>query len=289
MKRNKILFALIPLLLLTATSCVKYNGKPKGGEKETPVTPVDPGKDDPVDPVDPVDPTPTPTPTPGGDEVPIGTDVVTYLVLGKYGTFKGNKGENIASLYLENTIKFEAKAGDALPTKEDVKSSVEGSEFTKWVAYEGKGEPTVYLTVPQAHNVILYAQFSGGTGGNYEGGGSGGGEVDDLPTSGYGILFNDNKTYEVATKSGDADFQGRTQYVCPSHSFKAGDVFQIYDFEHKAGWVTNVDEYSLGGSEGSPVWQTYFTKGESWYTVIADFNASVIIKLKYGDDMIYVG
>lgn len=87
-------------------------------------------------------------------------NVTTYLVLSSVGKYNGNSGENFAApLYLENTIKYEAKAGTDLPGKEAVTAPGTNGEFDHWETYEGTGFPTVYEKVPNVSGKILYAFY----------------------------------------------------------------------------------------------------------------------------------
>ncbi len=89
------------------------------------------------------------------------SNITTYLVLSSNGLYKGNKGENFAApLYIENAIKFEAKAGSALPGKDDITLPGTAGEFDHWETYEGTGFPTVYDKVPAESGKILYAFYS---------------------------------------------------------------------------------------------------------------------------------
>lgn len=91
-------------------------------------------------------------------ELPIGSDVTIYLVLGEIGKYKGNKGENYPDLFIENAVKLETKVGDALPGDNDV-TSTSGAKFKGWVKYDGNGALTKYEKAPGYMNTILYANF----------------------------------------------------------------------------------------------------------------------------------
>lgn len=95
-----------------------------------------------------------------GEKIPvIQGDVTVYLVLSSVGLYKGSKGQTYSDLSLENTIKFTAPVGTALPGKGEVTHMYGSAEFDCWYAYEGLGAPTVYDTVPGFANLILYANF----------------------------------------------------------------------------------------------------------------------------------
>ena len=85
--------------------------------------------------------------------------VLTYLVLGKNGLYQGQKGENIASEYLENTISYVASSGTSLPNKSLVTSEIKDVEFVSWVKYDGKGTPSIYREVPDVNYQVLYATY----------------------------------------------------------------------------------------------------------------------------------
>ena len=108
-----------------------------------------------------------PEPIGPGDDPSTPTDdeeVTTYLVIGKNGRYNGEAGSDFASLYLEYTVAFKAKPGEALPTADEVTTTVTGSTFRYWQAYDGGGALTKYEKVPNVRGKILYAYFSGGSG-----------------------------------------------------------------------------------------------------------------------------
>ncbi|MBQ9265626.1 MAG: hypothetical protein IJ186_00940 [Bacilli bacterium] len=282
MRKNRILAILMPIFLLSLSSCVLYNGKGKpnkgddsgdhtpGGD-DTPTPTPGPGGDD----------TPTPTPGPGGEDVPSGTEVTTYLVLGKYGLYQGSQGTSIDSLFLENTVEYKAVVGSALPGVEEVTSSIGGSVFQYWQAYDGTGAPVGYTRVPSVANKILYAVFSGGEGGS----------TSEAPEEGYGIMFGSGKYY-LATHSSDPVYDGvqYAEYTINNVDFKKDETFGLYDFGTQAQWTVNLDPYSFGGSPDSIKWTSYLSKGESSYTVLKDFTASYFcIKLAFEKDQVYIG
>ena len=89
------------------------------------------------------------------------TNITTYLVLSSVGKYNGESGENFdAPLYLENTVKYEAKAGSDLPGKNEITAPNSAATFDHWEAYEGTGFPTVYTKVPNSSGKILYAFFA---------------------------------------------------------------------------------------------------------------------------------
>lgn len=94
----------------------------------------------------------------------------------------------------------------------------------------------------------------------------------------YGILVN-SKMYYAGTSNpnpGDPSFQ---EYMVLGVSLKAGDKCQLYDYDNSAAWTVPLDTYSTSDiSEGSG---SYVIGKAACY----DF----YIKLKYGEDQLYVG
>lgn len=114
-----------------------------------------------------------------------------------------------------------------------------------------------------------------------------GGDV--APETGFGIIF-DNGDKIVGVKQSEQDPEGREQYLISGQDFATGQKFKIYDFEHSAGWVENLDGWSFGGTSGTDTkWMSYLDKGSEYYTVKVDFNVDIYIKLKYEDNKIYFG
>jgi hypothetical protein len=171
---KKSLYLLVPLLIMSLTACVKYNGQGKNGSKapksSSAVTSVSsqgiggtsiPGGSS-------IAPSSSATPSSSQEiegDLPVGTAVKVYLVFGEYGLYKGNPvNTGVDSLFLEHTLELDTKVGDDLPGKTDVTSSVTGSQFVSWIAYNNIGSPTTYTKVPAVDKKILYASFSGGNG-----------------------------------------------------------------------------------------------------------------------------
>lgn len=288
---NKKTLLLLPLLSLILSGCVMHNGKDLNEDTSDSITNTT------TQGIDQESNTSTSTSSEGNTSTstppsPIST-ITTYLVLGEYGLYKGNKGNDIASLFLENTIVYEANSGSILPGKDDVTSSVNNSVFEHWQAYEGDGSTKEYTTVPDTNSKILYAVFSGGSGSGSSSSGDsdtptpGGGDT--LPTSGYGLLFTDN-SYALGTLLTELDPQGRPQYLISNYQFYVNDEFKIYDFANKSGWVENLEGYSFGGSsETDTEWTSYLDKGTNSYTVKVDFKANVYLKLAWNNNGIYFG
>ena len=297
MMKKKLFVLLMPLLLFGLTGCVLYNGQgkpskssaaPKSNSSAEPSSVVPSGDSS----------------TPGGegssvtpqssevdpDALPKGTEVKVYLVFGEYGLYNNEAVTTKNEAYfLEHVKEMTLKVGDLLPTDKEVTSSVEGSKFLRWVAYNDDGKLTEYIKVPGYDNKILYAWFSGGNGGTYSGGSESGTvtpeepqepSTDALPTSGYGLVFGDN-SYIQAVRA--EDFEDYSQFKINSCSFTTGQTFKLYNFEKSEGWVVElkgsltVSEYVL----------TDYTKQE--YKVLQDFSVeSIYIKMKFGADEIWI-
>ena len=314
----------MPLLILGMTGCVKYNGQGKPGKSSnsqsqvsSDASSVNSGESSissaseassgsnadssSVAPASSSSQTPSSQET-NADELPKGTQVKVYLVFGEYGKYKGTAvNSKVASLFLEHTMELTANVGDALPGADDVTSSVSGSKFVAWTAYNNDGKLTSYTKVPGYKDKILYASFSGGQGGSYSGNsGSGSSETPsspasdtpasegNLPTTGYGFKFSDG-SYMQSTRV--ADDNGFEQHRIDHRSFTKDQLFQLYNFEKGEGWVVDVDGYSFGGTSSSDkTWQSYLSIDYTTrqYKVMQDFNVEAIyIKLKFGEDQIY--
>ena len=297
MMKKKLAF-LIPLLAVGLSSCVLYNGQGKPGKSssQAPASTSQPSGDSSVTPPD-----PSPHDTP--DDSNVGDQITVYLVFGQYGKYDGelvtSKEE---SLFLEHVKKMENMVvGSDLPGKDKVTSSVSGSEFQTWVMYKNDGKLTEYTKVPAINNAILYATFSGGSGGGSSGGGSGGESGGGSSTSeykpssstetastGFGFKFSGtHATYMLAEHTdpfGDYD-----QYKFTNRAFKKNQEFQIWDYANNAGWADPLDGYSFGGTSATDeVWKSYLSIQDGRYKVLQDFNASSIyLKLKWEDNQVY--
>lgn len=292
--KKKLFVLLMPLLLFGLTGCVLYNGQGKPSKssaapkESSEVTPS--GDDSSAEPSS----TPSgdnssvaPQPSEDPDALPKGTEVKIYLVFGEYGLYEGEavttKNE---TLFLEHVKEMTLKVGDLLPTDKEVTSSVKDSKFLRWVAYNDDGKLTEYIKVPGYDNKILYAWFSGGHGGDSSAsadvtpGEQQEPSTDALPTSGYGLKFSDDSYIEAVRAE---DFEDYAQYRISSCSFTTGQVFQLYDFAAKAGWVVELK----GSKEVGQYVLTDTT--EQKYTVLQDFSVeSIYIKMKFGADEIWI-
>ena len=291
--KKKLLFLLIPCLLMSVTGCVKYNGQGKNGPRSSsaPTSEQQSGGGQSGEQSN----TPSGSDSSGGNVTPtpsVEGNVKVYLVFGQYGQYKGNYvTTKVEALFLENTLELEAKPGDNLPGKEDVTSSVVGSNFKVWVSYNNDGKLTEYTKVPEENVKILYASFSGGSGTNHEDHSTQTPEytpssTGSLPTSSFGFLFSDN-SFMVGELAGDSD-QGHKQYVIRKKAFTKDQTFQLCDFgSNAATWTVAIDPYSFG-AQGGDGWKAYLTLSDNKYKVMKDFNAEEIyIKIKINNDQVY--
>ena len=301
MNMKKKLFLLTTLLAIGLSSCVMYNGQGKPGASKD-KTPTQTSSVDPVSYS--IEPSTPPAPHGGGESQPVvppETSVKVYLVFGENGLYKGNPvTTNNANLFLEHVMEITAKVGEDLPGKADVTSSVSGSTFVAWTAYNNDGKLTEYTKVPEVDNKILYASFTGGQGGAHSGGGSqgGGGQGQGetpqpseypgstsgtLPTEGYGLKFSDG-TFMTAVHTDD--FEGFSQYLVSKRSFKQGQMFSLCDFGSSATWIVPINEYSFNKNT-----EQYISSdtANQRYVVLKDFNAEgIYIKLKFEADEVYM-
>ena len=222
---------------------------------------------------------------------------ITYLMMSPYGRVEIN-GEKIMGgdyepKFYEHCIIWESEPGAALPEASKVSSTLYGVTFRGWYQYNDKVYPDKLETVPAVSGSQVFAIFDGPTGGggsSGSGGGSssgGGGSSQggsNVVTTGYGFYFNDGRTVQ-ATYNGEQ--YGKQEYVAHSVSFAEGSEFSLYDFSNGAKWVVTPNEYSFGGTQGSPTFSNYITVGESSYTAKQTFTADVYIQLLFGQDTIY--
>ena len=86
----------------------------------------------------------------------------------------------------------------------------------------------------------------------------------------YGVLVN-GTTYFAMTGMYD-EYLAHVQV-------SSGDFLQLYDAEYEAAWVVDLDTWSVAG----------FTKGTDRYTASVTGCYDFYIKLKYGEDQLYIG
>ena len=115
----------------------------------------------------------------------------TYLMMSRYGYLEigGTKtyGEDVPEKFYENCIVWKSAANGALPTKDQVKSKVDGATFVGWAQYNDNIYLDYLTNVPSATEKAVYAIFEGPTdsGGN-------------TPVTNYNATFSvDVSTFEA--------------------------------------------------------------------------------------------
>ena len=93
----------------------------------------------------------------------------------------------------------------------------------------------------------------------------------------YGILVN-GKTYFAGSLTGE--FEGFTQYLAHVQ-VKSGDYCQLYDADNQAAWVKPLNSASVAGFT--------YDEANQRYNVTATGCFDFYIKLKYGQDELYIG
>ena len=297
--KKKLLSLLIPMFLIGLTGCVKYNGQPKDSSREK----IIPSSAEPISYS--IEPSIPPAPHGGGESEPVvppETSVKVYLVFGENGLFEGNPvSDKVESKFLEHTKEITANVGSDLPGKDKVTSSVKGSTFVAWTAYNNDGKLTEYTKVPAVDGKILYASFTGGEGGSHSGGGSSGGEtpqpsdypvstVGDLPTAGFGLKFYDGSFMAGVSAP---EYEGYLQYSISKRSFKQGQSFALCDFGNGGVMFMayKVNDYSFGGNPDNIKYTEYLSvdTANKKYVVLKDFKAeSIYLKFKTDLDEIYI-
>ena len=91
----------------------------------------------------------------------------------------------------------------------------------------------------------------------------------------YGILVNGN-TYFAGEPAGE--FEGFQQYLAHVQ-VSGGDRLQLYDVEYEAAWAVDLNTYSVAG----------FTRNGDHYEASVTGCYDFYIKLKYGEDELYIG
>lgn len=94
----------------------------------------------------------------------------------------------------------------------------------------------------------------------------------------YGILVN-GTTYFAAEYRGKDSMTGTYDEYLAHVQVSNGDFLQLYDAEYEAAWVVDLDTWSVAG----------FTKGTDRYTASVTGCYDFYIKLKYGEDQLYIG
>lgn len=97
----------------------------------------------------------------------------------------------------------------------------------------------------------------------------------------YGLLINGSTKIE-ATSLSEKDFQDRDQFLASCVTLKQGDKVQLYDFGSGASWMCAIDPYGE---------YQKFTGGKTqgYLTCNTAGSYDFYIKLKYEDDMLYIG
>ena len=94
----------------------------------------------------------------------------------------------------------------------------------------------------------------------------------------YGILVN-GQIYFAAEYRGKDDMTGTYDEYLAHVTLTNGDSFQLYDVDYDARWAVDLDTYSENG----------FTKSGDHYTSSVTGCYDCYIKLKYGEDQLYIG
>ncbi len=94
----------------------------------------------------------------------------------------------------------------------------------------------------------------------------------------FGILVN-GKIYYAGTLNATPGDPSFTEYMVLGVSLNAGDLCQLYDADNKAAWVVALDTYSTSD----------ITLGNGSYVIGKTACYDFYIKLKYGEDQLYVG
>ena len=97
----------------------------------------------------------------------------------------------------------------------------------------------------------------------------------------YGLLINGSTKIE-ATALSEKDFQDREQFLASCVTLNQGDKVQLYDFGSGASWMCAIDPYGE---------YQKFTGGKTqgYLTCNTTGSYDFYIKLKYEDDMLYIG
>ncbi len=97
----------------------------------------------------------------------------------------------------------------------------------------------------------------------------------------YGLLINGSTKLE-ATSLSEKDFQNRDQFLVSCVELKQGDKVQLHDFANGAAWMCAIDPYGE--------YQKFSGGKEQGYLICnADGKYDFYIKLKFEDDMLYIG
>ena len=95
----------------------------------------------------------------------------------------------------------------------------------------------------------------------------------------YGLLINGTTKLE-ATAVGEKDFNDRDQFLVSCVALNQGDKVQLHDFGSGASWMCAIDPYGE---------YQKFTKNTDHLICNAAGSYDFYIKLKFNDDMLYIG
>ena len=95
----------------------------------------------------------------------------------------------------------------------------------------------------------------------------------------YGLLINGTTKLE-ATELGEKDFNDRDQFLVSCVALEQGDKVQLHDLGSGASWMCAIDPYGE---------YQKFTKNNDHLVCKASGSYDFYIKLKYEDDMLYIG
>ena len=97
----------------------------------------------------------------------------------------------------------------------------------------------------------------------------------------YGLLINGTTKIEASSLA-EKDFQDREQFLASCVTLNQGDKVQLYDFGSGASWMCTIDPYGE---------YQKFTGGKTqgYLTCNTAGTYDFYIKLKYEDDMLYIG
>ena len=94
----------------------------------------------------------------------------------------------------------------------------------------------------------------------------------------YGILVNGQIYFAAEYRGKDSNTGTYDEYLAHV-ALKSGDTFQLYDVEYDARWAVDLDTWSVAG----------FTRSGDHYTSSVTGCFDCYIKLKYGEDQLYIG
>ena len=96
--------------------------------------------------------------------------------------------------------------------------------------------------------------------------------------AGYGILLNGNRYFAAEYRGKDTNTGTYDEYLAHVQ-INSGDYFQLYDVEYESAWAVDLDTWSATG----------FTRNGDRYEAAVSGCYDCYIKLKYGEDQLYIG